>query len=383
MRQPDDVLAELRAIWSRRQRRWLCGEGNWPLRVSLQPPTELTARATVSAVQAWAAAWRHWNGPGTVEWVSRRWPQTGEQRLPAALVLTDADSVAACVSARDRWERATTRVARVRELFPTLATSEITAAYDALTDYDDDDFERLLRMVRWVQANPRSGRYLRELPIPGIDTKWAEARKRTLATWLLPLLGERDATDFAALCGLRRAPHTVRCRLLCPTLRAVVGGLSDIQVPLMELSVIAVQPQTVLIVENVASGLSLPDRPGTIAILGLGNAVSALQHLEWLVNARAVYWGDLDTHGFAILARARAAVPHLTSVMMDTATISAHLPLAVVDGAALPWRPSALWTQAEAEAAQGLATNRWGQAVRIEQERLPWDYVLQSLSTVL
>ena len=37
-----------------------------------------------------------------------------------------------------------------------------------------------------------------------------------------------------------------------------------------------------------------------------------------------VYWGDLDTHGFAILNRLRECFPHARSMLMDRATLLAH-----------------------------------------------------------
>ena len=36
------------------------------------------------------------------------------------------------------------------------------------------------------------------------------------------------------------------------------------------------------------------------------------------------YWGDIDTHGFAILDRLRAWLPQARSVLMDRETLLAH-----------------------------------------------------------
>jgi hypothetical protein len=41
-------------------------------------------------------------------------------------------------------------------------------------------------------------------------------------------------------------------------------------------------------------------------------------------GARILYWGDIDTHGFAILDRLRTGMPHMRSLMMDQATLQAH-----------------------------------------------------------
>ena len=37
-----------------------------------------------------------------------------------------------------------------------------------------------------------------------------------------------------------------------------------------------------------------------------------------------MYWGDIDTHGFAILNRLRHHLPHARSMLMDRATLLDH-----------------------------------------------------------
>lgn len=39
---------------------------------------------------------------------------------------------------------------------------------------------------------------------------------------------------------------------------------------------------------------------------------------------RVFYWGDIDTHGLAILSSARVHFPQLNSILMDKATLMAH-----------------------------------------------------------
>src|SRR3546814_3030049 len=47
--------------------------------------------------------------------------------------------------------------------------------------------------------------------------------------------GGDESGDFHALVGLKKPAHRVRIRLLCPTLRGLVGGLGDIEAPVREL----------------------------------------------------------------------------------------------------------------------------------------------------
>ena len=48
-----------------------------------------------------------------------------------------------------------------------------------------------------------------------------------------------------------------------------------------------------------------PQSPDVLAIFGGGYAIDLLPALPWIANQPLHYWGDLDTHGFAILSRLR------------------------------------------------------------------------------
>ena len=61
-----------------------------------------------------------------------------------------------------------------------------------------------------------------------------------------------------------------------------------------------------------------------MVILGGGYAVPVLEPLGWLAGLDVVYWGDIDTHGFAILNRLRHHLPHARSMLMDRATLLDH-----------------------------------------------------------
>jgi hypothetical protein len=84
--------------------------------------------------------------------------------------------------------------------------------------------------------------------------------------------------------------------------------------------------------------------------------------------------GDLDTHGLAILSRARLKLPHLESALMDEHTLLRHRDLWVSENPqyAVPELP--LLTPAEQSLYCGLKQQRWGVNVRLEQERIAWNY---------
>jgi hypothetical protein len=100
--------------------------------------------------------------------------------------------------------------------------------------------------------------------------------------------------------------------------------------------------------------------------------------LAWLADRDLLYWGDIDTHGFAILNRLRAAFPAARSVLMDRATLMRHRSQWVrettITGADLP-----LLTADEQQLYRDLAQQVPGPAVRLEQERIGFGWIETAL----
>jgi hypothetical protein len=378
---PEDARARLRRSYQIHHRNWLCGEGCWPLVVPLGKPTEREVTAGAALVRSWVEAWREFGEPGWVRWSDVQWPRMGRQRLPTHLEVPSASAAARLVEEEERFTRAAERYARCIRMWPELAgVSVVMRAFDVLADYSEGDFERLLSLLSWLIEHPASGFALRQLPVPGIDTKWVDARRKTLlADWLSAIRTPPGAHDFYQICGLRPPPIRVRMRVLCPSLREALSGLCDVEAPLEELQRLRLSPARVLVVENIASGLALPDLQGTVAFLGLGNAVSLLAQLPWVLGRQLLYWGDIDTHGFAILDRARASLGELSSLLMDEATLLACRSLWGEEPVPYSGADLRRLTRSEREAFEGLRLHRWGPKVRLEQERVPWTMVLEAL----
>jgi len=58
-------------------------------------------------------------------------------------------------------------------------------------------------------------------------------------------------------------------------------------------------------------------------IFGAGYGFERLDRARWLGELRLCYWGDIDTHGFAILDALRARFDHVESFLMDRSTLLA------------------------------------------------------------
>jgi hypothetical protein len=93
-------------------------------------------------------------------------------------------------------------------------------------------------------------------------------------------------------------------------------------------------------------------------------------------------WGDIDTHGFAILDRVRAGLPRAESILMDLNTLLPHRDLWVEEPR--PYDGPALerLRESERQVFDGLSQGSWGVRVRLEQERLPWPLVLSTLGQI-
>ncbi len=368
---PEQVRVLLERRFAANRRAWLADGGAWPMTVALGDPDENDARQHPDTVRDWVSAWQAWRGPGALEWRERQWRALGAQRLPARLVLDNAARIADCIGETERWDRACVRYQRLVDRWPALA-ERLPGSFEVLADYSHPDFIRLEALLSWLQANPASDLYSRQLPIPGMDSKWLEGRKALVMTLLAALRGEAKSGDFHACCGLRPMPGLVRMRLLDPALRERVGGLGDLSAPVTDLARLNLPVRRVFIVENLQTGLAFGELPGAVVIMRLGYHVGPLGQLPWLAETPCVYWGDLDTHGFAILSHARAFLPQLESRLMGATTLLDYRAFwgEEKDPHAAEVLPRL--TGPEQEVFQGLRTNRWGLNVRLEQERIPW-----------
>lgn len=371
MRNPDDVRRLLRGTWRRHVGAWLGGHGDWPLRVGLAAPGERDAAAHWEAFEAWRGAWRDWHG-GEVECTERHWSLLGVQTVPQTLSFADAATVAAVLDETARWERASARFDRWQARWPGLAGS-LQHHFDLLADIDADEFARCEAMLAWLARHPASGLFIRQLPVAGLDTKWLETRTGILGEWLQALGDAAAPRDFWHASGLRREPDRIRLRLLDPALRRRVGGLSDLQAPIDEVAALDLPVRDVFIVENQQTGLAFGDLPDTAVVLARGYAVERLPELGWLTAANVHYWGDLDTHGLAILGRVRGHLPQTTSLLMDAATLLAHRALWVEEPQPHAAARIDHLTAEEQALYADLRGDRWGVRVRLEQERIGWN----------
>lgn len=391
MKLPEDVRQFLARRYQNKHRDWLIDEpdeGQWPLEVPLGIPTEQAALRQVDGVRYWVGAWQNWQANAvqtscTLSWCERRWKALGVQRLPVMLTLDGPEDVAMWIGESKRWGRAQSRFRTLTARWPILAR-QLPRYFDVLADYKDADFYRLVEMLDWINVNPHSNLYPRQIPVAGVDSKWLDSRKTLISHLIASIQGESTGElDFYQRCGLRAQPHLVRMRILDPKLRACIDGIGDISAPFEYLASLGMRPTNVFVVENLQTGLAFDDLPGSVVLMRLGYAVDVLGQLPWLHEARCIYWGDIDTHGFAILNRARSYIPSLKTVLMDESTLLSHRDLWGEEGVQHSSPELPLLTATELKLYQSLKDNIYGQQVRLEQERISWEMALSVIKTYI
>jgi hypothetical protein len=380
---PEAVRRRLRQLeWDNigNLRARLLGDRSFPIRISLKPPTGRQALEAMAHFQAYMAEWRAWPGPGHVEYQTSNLSQIGRHDLPMAMVLEGFDELTrflgpAAQTRRQHWDSVLEPLCALdRALYPCLVRNLVSLELLSVTDAG-----RLAATL--AQLKPGLGRdnYLRALPLTGVDTKFVE-QHLALLTELADALHPGAVSAVGGLLAWLGC-HAVPCdwlyvRPLCEDTRRALGGIDLLQLSTATLLATPLPGCSVLIVENVAAGYALPHLPGAIAVFGGGANVRWTQ-AGWLTQRRLGYWGDIDTWGLHYLAAVRRMQTHVEPLLMDLATIQAHLPCIVDEKEPNPAMPGHL-SSAETELYQDLLARRYGGCC-LEQERLLADWVRVAL----
>ena len=320
--------------------------------------------------------------------------------IPATLFIEDDEALIAALAPADLsvadWREALSRLTRLASQFAgcsapmtperALNLSRAAKSSGALfrKTLSDPDFERLLGLISWLRAHPDAGCFVREIPLEGIDSKWFERHRRMLAAiWNALFDADRTPAGFAQAAGLRTPPKFVRVRHAAPWFGCGIEDGYDAQrdalmVPIEVLARRAPEAGVVLIIENEQTGLSVNAPEDVPILIGMGYGIAALDAVEWLQKKRILYFGDLDTHGLAILAECRRLFPQTESFLMDPATFEQFRALAVTESRQAGAAPSAL-TPAEAALYEKLLATHG----RLEQERIPLAVVNDAIARLL
>lgn len=374
---PDDIVARVRRRWDDGSllRAYANGDSFQPIEVPLRGPKPSQVGDDIAAARDWVAALDAGRRDDTryaLQWQSIGGRQIGRNRLPIRAVVSSMEQACALLGV-------TTMVRRFDELLaladPHPAVREWIVGHPHRALELASEMPQLIAAYVWLESHRQSQRYLREISAPGVDTKFAERHRPVLAAMLSV---SATANGFLADLGLRCKPGLVRLRP-SPSLGFPGPTLTELAARPEELAQLTVEPRVAVIVENEISYLSVDVPEDGIVFWGKGFEVDSIGRLLWLAQADVLYWGDIDTHGFAILDRLRARLPRARSVLMDRDTLVAHRDRWVTED-----HPSksvlTRLTPDEYDLYSELVGDGLGTRVRLEQERIDWPWVEQRLS---
>ena len=143
-------------------------------------------------------------------------------RLPRELTVDSTESLIRALQPNGVtpavWRTAISRLQRFCETFGLTSDDSRRSAAASLRglkllfpqDTSDREFEAVLRTLSWLLRHPNAGLFPRALPVAGVDSKWLDRRRGTLARLWNTVTGENvSAADFLEHAGLLRLQQLV------------------------------------------------------------------------------------------------------------------------------------------------------------------------------
>ncbi|MFK8077747.1 MAG: Wadjet anti-phage system protein JetD domain-containing protein [Granulosicoccus sp.] len=378
MKSPQDISARMQRQWQRKQFRleMLTTVNAWPMQYNIGKPAASDITASPNAIREHLECW-HRVSVGEVVWRDVSYRASSEPiRVPSHWVLERPSD----------WVRATAarQVISEYDMLEYLigyADSELRNALiinlKLLQGRSPEELLTALELAASLKPGEAQGRPLRLLSGHGVDTKFFE-RNSQLLIRLLDSRFEGEVSEQGLHGFLDAAPDGEHWLFIVPMQKGVLPFQVQ-QVRSQELLILKpdmIRARRILVVENRQCWHLLPELDDTIAILGGGFDLDWLG-AKWLKGKDVAYWGDIDTWGFVMLARARQYLPQLSSILMDRQTFERHATgNSVVEPVSAGEEPPAALDVDERDLYNWLLTLEHG---RLEQEYLPVGFVHEAL----
>ena len=395
---PADLRRQIQRLWDRGVilGSLVTGEAPFPRRLGLRRPGSKELGDRFDEARRWVAALR---SMAHVRLVMRevRHRVSGTNALPHEAWVDTVEDAAAILRMRPELDEFRRLVDRTRARQPALLAW--VARHPLRTLRLAAAWPRLLDVVAWIENHPRPGVYLRQMDIPGVHSKFVEAHRRVLGELLdlalppesIDASAPAGAAEFARRYGFRERPERIRFRVLDPARpllpaapergapgQDVTPG-QDITLDGATFAAIDAGVSRVFITENETNFLAFPRVKEAMVIFGAGYGFEGLSRACWLGKLPLHYWGDIDTHGFAILDALRARFRHVESFLMDRRTLLAFEPLWGTEDSPID-RDLPRLTAEEHALYDDLRDNRIGRHLRLEQERIGFGWVEDALA---
>lgn len=383
---PAELRTQVQKLWDRGLllAAMAGGESLFPRRLPLKGPDSRELSERFPEVRDWIAQLSAAAGSYRIEWRSVNHRVLGNNEIPTAIWVDTLDDALGFIGKRRAADQFAALVELTRDKQPELNIWLKKRPLRALELAED--WPRLLEVIGWLLEHPRPAIYLRQIDLPGVHTKLIEGHRGVLAE-LFDLVLPEDSIDgthtgiggFCRRYGFLDKPSRVRFRMLDSNVRLLpVAADQDITLTQAAFASLDLPVSKVFITENEINFLAFPDVSDAMVVFGAGYGFDNLAAAPWLKQKKIYYWGDIDTHGFAILNQLRGFLPHVVSFLMDQQTLLAHRALWGVEMqpetgtlTRLNSEESALYDQ--------LRQNHWGERVRLEQERIGFDFLREGL----
>lgn len=347
-------------------------ESLFPLSLKLKGPSSGELSARFSEVSDWIAGLKR--EPFELIWHTTNHRVIGSNKIPTHVVFISLDEVC-------RFLRRSAELRIYRNLLERTAVRcpvavEWLYRRPILGLQFSEVWDCLLDIVEWVLRNPGPELYLRQVDLPGVDTKFFEMHKGVLSELFELALPPSDShtrgKSFERRFGFHERPVRVRWRPLAPG--STFRGFTELTVRREDFVLTDPGFSKVVVVENEINFLTFPSIKDAMVVFGSGYKVGALKGVPWMVSREVYYWGDIDTHGFAILDQFRGYYPQAVSILMDRSTFLAHRGRWVNEGRQVK-APLTRLTDDEQSLYQALLHEEYGVNLRLEQELIGFSLV--------
>lgn len=375
MKSPSDLSLLLARYWDQPSIRLkkLLNPAAWPMTLRIGKPTANSFNAQIAAVQRHVEAWREVE-IGEVKWTRIAFRSGAESiDLPTMWCLRNpSEWVAAASSSRVNVEYA--ELCQIVSVTPSSLRQLLIGRRRLWKGKPMEEVIQAALLATRLFPGCAGGMPLRLMSGYGVDTKFFE-RHELLLRRMLDVLYEGEAS-VQGLCGFLDAyDDTSHWVLVTPLDRDLLAFRRQL-VTTSELAVTDLPGSRLLVVENKSCLHLLDELPGTIAILGCGSDLAWLASCH--LNDKTVgYWGDLDTWGLRMLARAREKNAKVDPLLMTEDVYDRHqLNSAVPEPVRAQETPPAGLTSSEAALYMRLVESAKG---RLEQEFIPGEEVKAAL----
>ena len=386
---PADIKAQLQKLWDRGLllSTLIGGEEIFPRRLTLKGPDSRELSSSFTDVRDWIARLSGVAKQYRIVWRSINHRILGANEIPSEIWIDSLDDALGLIGKRRAAEQFAALVALTREQQPALLQWVAKRPLRALELAEE--WPRLLDIVAWLRKHPRPGIYLRQIDLPGVHSKFIEGQRSVLGELfdlvLPPEEIDTTATGAGGFCrryGFQDKPLRVRFRILDLNLALLPTETDqDITVTQTTFARLEIPVDKVFITENEINFLAFPQVPQGMVIFGAGYGFENFGAVEWLGDRKIHYWGDIDTHGFAILNQLRGFFPHAASLLMDRPTLMEHRTLWGFEPSPETGILTRL-TDEESALYDQLRQNELGGQIRLEQEKIGFEWLVEALGKV-